>query len=120
MSLFCAADGACDGDWFWEPDNGKIDFSLLDTTRSRKCCSCKAKIKPGDTVVKYRRWRPPNDRCNYIEERIYADEVPLAPWYMCETCGGVTMAVDELGYGFYLGDNIRRSVKQYVADGGTI
>lgn len=90
MSLSCSCDN--DGsDWYYTPSP---DFSALRTKRNRKCTSCKKVLIPGDTVLELERWRSPR---HDIEEDIYDDKVPLASWYMCETCGGLYMAVDETG-----------------------
>lgn len=68
---------------------------MLNTKRSRKCCSCGCTIKPGEVVAEFLRTkRPEND----IEERIYGDEVPLATWFMCEECGGLFMAIEDQGF----------------------
>lgn len=91
MSISCGCDFDGDGWWY----EYLTDFSNLDTKRSRKCCSCLGKIKPGETVMKFSRYRDPNSD---IEERIYGDEINLAPWFMCEECGGMFMALEELNY----------------------
>lgn len=109
MGISCDCDsGNCD--WYYQAGR---DFSLLDTKRARKCCSCGTKIAPGDTVVEFRRWRSPTDRCNYIEESIYGDEVPLAPRFMCETCGGLYFAIEELGMCCNIDDNIAVQIKEF-------
>ncbi len=110
LSCSCDADGA---DWYYEPAK---DFSVLETKRGRKCCSCGAKIQPEEEVMKFRRWREPSDRCNYIEESIYGDEVPMAPWFMCETCGGLYLAVDDLGMCCDISENIAHQIKEYRAE----
>jgi hypothetical protein len=60
------------------------------------------------------RFRPTSERCNYIEESIYGDEVPLADWYLCETCGDLADSLSELGFCYHLGDG--ESLKQQIAD----
>ena len=113
MSLFCEWDG--DGaEWYYECESE--DFVVLDTKRGRRCCSCKKPVRPGEEVVKFRRYRPPSDRCNHIEESIYGDEVPMADWYMCEECGGLYMAITELKLCHTLGGDIRAEIKEYAAD----
>ena len=60
------------------------------------------------------RYRSPSERCNYIEEAIYGDEVPLAPWFLCETCGDLALSLDELGFCFDLGgDSLKDQIKEY-------
>lgn len=112
MSLSCSCE-SYDADWYYSPPD---DFTTLATKRSRKCCSCGAKVSPGDTVMEFTRWRAPSDRCNYIEEAIFGDEVPLAPWFMCETCGGLFLAVDDLGMCCDIGENIAHQIKEYRAE----
>lgn len=89
------------------------DFTPLKTKRRRRCCSCKTIIKPGEDVLAFRRWRAPSDRYNYIEESIYGDEVPLATWYMCEKCGGLYMAVADLGMCCDIAEDIATQIKEY-------
>ena len=105
MSLSCDCDTDCD--WCYEHSG---DFDALNTKRSRKCCSCGSKISPGDTVLRFWRYRYP---LGDIEERIYCDEVPLAPWFMCETCGGLFMAIDEAGMCCDIRENIADQIKEY-------
>lgn len=112
MSLSCTCDFDGDSDRYYETAD---DFSALDTKRSRKCCSCKTKVKPGDEVLKLRRYRDPSDRCNYIEESIYGDEVPLAPYYMCETCGGLYFAVQDLGMRCDIERDLKVQIREYNA-----
>ena len=109
MGLSCSCEND-DADWYYDNTD---DFTVLDTKRGRKCCSCRANVKTGSTVLEIRRWRPPTDRCNYIEESIYGDEVPLASWFMCETCGGLYLAVVELGMCCELDEPIARQIKEY-------
>jgi len=81
MSLSCGIGYDTDGfDWWWE---GILNEAPLATKRSRKCCSCSMKIHVGEISRKIHRFRSPSERCNYIEESIYGDEVPLAAWYLC-------------------------------------
>lgn len=90
MSLSCSCGG--EYDWYYDPPS---DFTVLSTKRARKCCSCGTRLPVGTTVLKFRRWRSPTDD---IEERIHGEEVALAPWVMCEPCGGLFLALNELGY----------------------
>lgn len=119
MSLFCGVDGCHDdADWWWYQPS---DEAPLATKRSRKCCSCGEKIAVGNVARKVRRYRPPSERCNYIEESIYGDEVPLADWYLCETCGNLYDSIVELGFCCSLGDqSLAAQIKEYRAEGGTL
>lgn len=110
--LSCACDSD-DGDgWrYFSP----TDFSTLNTKRAKRCVSCGCRLAPGSEVLAFERNRPP---ANDIEERIYVDEVPLATWYMCETCGGLYLAITEAGYCVLLaqGENMRDLAHQAHAD----
>ena len=110
MSLSCECDGDDGADWYYRVES---DFSALNTKRARKCRSCGVRIAPGATVVEIYRYRHPSYRCNYIEESIYGDEVPLAPWFFCETCGGLHMSVEDLGFCCDIESNIAEQIKEY-------
>lgn len=90
VSCGCAAYDDCE--WWYESAS---DFAPLTTKRSRKCYSCGEKIAVGDDSLRLRRYKRAETD---IEERIYGDEVPLAPYYFCETCGGLYFSITELGY----------------------
>lgn len=111
MSLSCDCDFG-DVEWnYISPD----DFSILNTKRWRKCCSCKAKILPGDIVGRFERFKEPQYD---VEESIYGygGEIPLAPWYMCETCVGLYWAVDDLGMCCDISESIAGQIKEYRAE----
>ena len=107
MSLSCDYGDGGDFDWYWESN---FQYYPLNTKRSRKCCSCKAKISVcEESMIVHRHHSPSND----IEERIYGDEVPMTKWYLCETCGDLALSLNELGFCFTLGDD---SLKQQIAE----
>lgn len=111
MSLSCNTDiDGGDSEWYWYQPGELVP---LTTKRSRKCCSCKTKINVGDASLKFPRYRPTSPRHNYIEESIYGDEVPLAPWFMCETCGGLYYSLTELGFCMDISDSLARQIKEY-------
>lgn len=114
MSLSCSCSDVDGCDWYFAIPS---DFSKLETKRSRKCCSCGAKIKHGDDSLVFPRWRNPT---NDIEDRIYGEcgEIPLASWHMCEECGGVYLSVTELGMCFDLDGNIKDQVREMNLSGG--
>lgn len=107
MSLSCSCDYD-DCDFWYSPDN---DFSKLKTKRSRRCCSCKSKIAVGAEVLRLSRYRSANSD---IEERIYGDEVEMAAWYLCEKCGGLYMAVQDLGMCCDVTENIAKQIRDYM------
>ena len=83
MSLSCSCGDYDGSSWYYEYGN---DFTKLQTKRSRKCCSCGEKIKPGDDCMKFDRHKSPDSD---IEERIYGDEVPLAAYRLMNAQGQV-------------------------------
>lgn len=109
MSLSCTCDFEDDADWYFESAD---DFSILTTKQSRKCCSCKTKIKPGEEALRLRRYRDPSDIYG-IEESIYGDEVPLAAYYMCETCGGLYFAVQDSGMCCDIERDLKKQIREY-------
>ncbi|MCK5923544.1 MAG: hypothetical protein KAG66_21595 [Methylococcales bacterium] len=88
----------------------------MSTKQSRKCTSCKKRIRPGDLACKIPRERVPK---NDIEQRIYDKDceggmVPLAPWYYCERCGHQGIALIELEYAWSLtDDNMQDMIDEY-------
>ena len=110
MSLSCYCDDG-DFDWYY---NGPDDYTTLNTKRSRKCCSCKARIKVGDLCVKFTRCERPNEES--VSWRIHGDERPLAPYFMCEACGDQYFNLEALGFCISVGsDNMQRLREEYVA-----
>lgn len=110
MSLFCRTDGDYyDGDWWWYRP---ADEKPLATKRSRKCCSCGEKVGVGETARRVLRFRAPTD-WEYTHGLAY-EEVPLADWYLCETCGDLADSLSELGFCYHLGNG--ESLKQQIAD----
>lgn len=110
MSLFCDSGYDHDGaDWWWYRP---ADEAPLATKRSRKCCSCGAKVGVGDTARKVTRYRPATE---FEEMRgIASDEVPLADWYLCETCGDLADSLSELGFCYHLGDeSLAKQIAEY-------
>ena len=112
MSLFCDAAGGYDSDradwWWYQPDQE----APLATKRSRKCCSCGQKVGVGETARKIERYRPATE---WEEMRgIACDSVPLADWYLCETCGDVADSLAELGFCYTLGDeSLQKQIAEY-------
>jgi len=105
LSCSCSYDD--DYDYWYSPDEF---FNELQTKRSRKCCSCKAKIAVGDQCLKFNIYRRP---LYDIEERIYGDEVPLADKYMCEACGEVFLNLHDLKYCVDIYSSMQEALKEY-------
>lgn len=106
MSISCFCDDY-DPDWYYV---ARDDFEELNTKRSRRCCSCKSVLRQGDTVLKFVRWRSP---LTLIEESIKGDEVNIAPWYMCEVCGGLFFAIEEAGMCCDIRESLADQIKEY-------
>jgi hypothetical protein len=114
MSISCSC-GDWDGDGWVYTYAEPLDFKPLATKRAHRCCSCKRLVRPGEDIVELERYRYPR---NDIEERIYGegDEVPLASWVLCEECGGLFMAIRDLGVCWVAGTNIKEDVREWAAE----
>lgn len=102
-----------DGDgWYWQ---GPTEKEYM-RPRGKRCCSCGTMVRKGDTGVVFPRYRAPRSD---IEESIYCDEVPLAGWWMCEECGDLFWALDDLGFCISLGsETMRELAAEYAATYG--
>lgn len=80
---------------FFEPPRDEDWDAPLATKRARRCSSCNALIRVGEPANRFQRWRRPQRE---IEERIYVDEVPLAPLWLCSTCAELFSALSDLGF----------------------
>lgn len=111
MSLSCECD--FDGDGWTYTHAMPLDFIPLKTKRAHRCCSCKTLVRPGEDIVELDRYRPAR---NYIEERIYGEscDVPMASWILCEECGGLFMAIHDLGICWIAGTNIKEDVREWA------
>ena len=112
MSLSCVCDFLGSDWWFEIPLDA--DFETLNTKRSRRCWSCGEKIRPGDEVVRFKRYREP---VMDIEQDIVGDEVPLADGYFCEKCGGLALRLQELGFCYHISkggaEPLAQQIKEY-------
>lgn len=110
MSLSCSCFDY-DADWYYEVAN---DFMVLDTKRSRKCCSCGKRIAVVDEAVKVYRNRPAREG---VEMNIYGDDhdaVSMSPWYLCETCGGLYWSIEDLGMCCSIENDIAAQIRDYM------
>lgn len=95
---------------YYPPDG----YSVLETSKRKRCCSCKDLIDIGSTVAKFPRMRYPQ---NEVELNIYGEdgEIFLANHYMCEECADLFFSLDELGFCVRIGDeSMRELTKQYA------
>lgn len=75
-----------------------VDYATFPQRRRRvRCRSCNTLISPGDTVAEWKRFKIPDSD---VEVRIYGEdgEVPMASWWMCETCADLAFSIQELGF----------------------
>jgi len=108
MSLSCECDFNGEG-WFWTD----AKETTLISKRRKRCCSCNTLIELNAITVEFNRARFP---ATEVEEKIYGDdgEITLASRYMCETCGDLFWSLEALGFCIYLGDDMRKLVKEYA------
>ena len=107
MSLSCGCDW---GDYDSYYEDPPTDFVTLNTKRRRRCCSCRELIDLGADVLRFDMYREPRSS---IEDNIYGDQVSLAPLWMCEECGGLYLALSELGFCIAIGGSMRELVNEY-------
>lgn len=109
MSLSCSCHEYDGEGWFYYRPS---DYSVLSTKRGRKCCSCGGRIAVGDTVLAFDRARGARYE---IEERIYGGtDIPLATWFMCESCGDQYLNLTELGFCITIPANMMEMLAQYA------
>lgn len=86
-------------------------FSTLQTSRRKRCCSCKMLIQKNASVVKFERYRFFKTD---IEERIYGDsEIKIADFYMCESCGDQYFNLSALEFCIDITENMFNLLKEY-------
>ena len=107
MGISCTCD-IDDAAWYYEVNDHPI---ILDTRRSRKCVSCRARIAVGNTAYRISRYRPPRSD---IEDRIYGDEVPMADWFFCPSCHAIYQSLDKVNVCVDLGqDDLREALQEF-------
>lgn len=112
--LSCSCDDGDDADWYYY---GQPEVAPLATKRWRKCCSCKALIRPGDDCMAFERFRhvsPYSDP--EVLVRIYGEggEMPLPTWHLCDRCAGLFESLDGLGFCNLLGQNLVKVCREYA------
>lgn len=112
LSCDCGYDDDGLFDWFYTAPN---NFEPLRTIRRRRCKSCNKFIDLGELCLAFHRNREPN--CD-IEEAIYGEgpDVPLATWYLCETCGEIYLNLADLGFCMEVDDDMRVCMSDYLRD----
>ena len=105
MGLSCSCDE--DGDiWYYGPD----DFTTLQTSKRKRCASCRELISIGAPCLKFDFFRSP---VTDVEERIYGETVPMADRFLCEKCGEIYLNLDDAGYCYSFGDDLRANLREY-------
>jgi hypothetical protein len=95
LSYSCGDFESEPGQWYWYyPEN---DFVPLQTSRRKRCQSCKELINIGADTIKFPRFKIPDTD---VEVKIYGEdgEIPLAPWFLCEKCGEIYLNLNDIGY----------------------
>lgn len=124
MTLSCSCDYDYEynpGEWsyFFSPD---IDFTPLDTSRSKRCCSCGKLIRIGELCIKYQRYRYPYSdiesiiKCGCDLDDCFCDapDIRMADHYHCEWCGEMFLNLTALGYECLVPcEDMRISLKEY-------
>jgi len=123
MSLSCSCDYDYEydaGEWYYAEYTA--DFTLLDTHRRKRCCSCGELIDIGSLCIKFPRSRYPH---NDVESRIMTgrcledslcDEAPIniAAHYQCERCAEIFLNLTDIGYECLSpSEDMRESLKEY-------
>jgi len=114
MSISCSCDvDREDAAWFWIKDDA---CTQLKTKRSRKCCSCKTKLNPGDMALIIERWRRPDSE---VEDRIYGEdgEIKLADWHSCPYCASIANIVSKHGACYDISSDIQDQIIEHITDG---
>lgn len=105
MTLSCSCDPVWD--YWYSPSD---DFVSMVVGRRKRCCSCHRLINPCDLCIRLDRYRA---ALSDVEEKILGYEVVLAPWYLCETCGEIYLNLEDAGYCYYAGDDLREALADY-------
>lgn len=109
LTCSCADDLEPGTTYAWTPE----DYSILGTTRRRRCMSCGALIDIGSIVARSRRIKIPESD---IEVAIYGEdgEIPRAPGYLCEVCADLCFSLGDLGFCINPNENMHDLLADYV------
>ena len=102
MTLSCDY-GDGDGDWWYY---GPDDYTTMPQFRARKrCCSCRDLIDAGTTAARFECYKRAGD-----------GEVAMADRWMCERCADLYFSLNELGYCYYMDEDIRAVAREYAEE----
>ena len=93
--------------WCYDIPDG---FTFYKGLIGKRCCICGKMVNFGDICVKFTRYR---EISSDIEERIYGDDFPLAPYYMCEKCGEIYLNLSVLGFCLNIEESMTEALKNY-------
>lgn len=113
MSISCSCgDGSGDYAYMYMLPN-PLDFKPLVHYRACRCTACKKLVKVGDDCITFERMRTAKNR---IEERIYGEgyDVPLADGVLCEECGGLVMALQEVNLCYSIDEPLKQQVLDWA------
>lgn len=105
LSCSCPDYDDCE-EWFSYSPN----FTRFEKKRRKRCCSCNELIGLNAFCIEFSRHRVP---ASEVEEKIYGDEIQMASWYMCESCGDIFLNLEDIGYCIILGDNMQDLLTEY-------
>lgn len=107
VSLSCE----CGDDYDFYYDDPQ-DYTTLQTSKRKRCISCKDLINIGATCLTFGCWRRTTSD---IEDRIYGSEKYLADQHMCEECGDLYFSLKDLGFciEFNEGETMKDLVSEY-------
>lgn len=90
------------------------DFTKLETSKRKRCRSCKKLINIGDPVLEFGRFRAPQTE---IEDLIYGEdgEIRLCNRYLCDKCGEIYLNLEDLGYCLDPENNMKEYLLEYQA-----
>jgi hypothetical protein len=113
MTIDCACIDYDYGDFtvYWHPSD---TLKPLESNRAKRCASCNDLIKIGQPTSQIERFRGPRSD---IEERIYGEEVQIAPYYHCEKCTELSKFIHGMGWCYSLGDNLQKEL-DYATEHG--
>lgn len=115
MSLSCSCNWDGDYDWYFSVPT---DYSILNTSKRKRCMSCKTLIAIGACCTEFPRTREARTE---VELAIYGEgdteAIRLASYWLCEECSDLYFSLLELGFECISPDeNMRELVHEYAEE----
>jgi hypothetical protein len=107
------------GDWEFDAHEMSLKFEPLNTSKRKRCCSCKKLIDINEICVKFSRSR---HTYTEIEARIHGVDwecfeepvISIADFFHCEWCGEMYQNFMDLGYDCLQPDeSMKAALKEY-------